>query len=161
MAALARQLYRQACNPGRTMIAMRYSSAQSTDLAPQQVFGVSDPLAESTAPIDCTPPNLLRDRVVRITVPARNVMQSGAHKKQWVLTWDTQERWTNPLMGWGSTADPMSNLDLKFDNKEDAISFCNRKGWAFYVAEPNVKKTIRKNYGNNFSWDKRTRKNTK
>ncbi|EDQ91997.1 uncharacterized protein MONBRDRAFT_14804, partial [Monosiga brevicollis MX1] len=120
--------------------------------------------AQSTAPLDTTPPTLLRDRLVRITRPARNVMQSGDYKLDtWVISWDTQERWVNPLMGWASTADPMSNVDVKFDTKEEAIRFCEQKGWTFYVHEPYVKKKFRKvsNYGNNFSWDKRTRKNTK
>ena len=60
--------------------------------------------AQSTAPLDTTPPTLLRDRLVRITRPARNVMQSGDYKLDtWVISWDTQERWVNPLMGWAST----------------------------------------------------------
>jgi hypothetical protein len=45
MAALSRQLYRQACTSGRAVMALRHSSGtKSTDLAPQQVFGLTDPL---------------------------------------------------------------------------------------------------------------------
>lgn len=49
------------------------------------------------------PAEEIKHRVVRITVPARNVMQSGTFANQkYEMTWDTQERWENPLMGWGS-----------------------------------------------------------
>ncbi|EGD72224.1 NADH dehydrogenase iron-sulfur protein 4 [Salpingoeca rosetta] len=109
-----------------------------------------------------TPVEQLKERRVRITVPTRNVMQSGEAKmNRWVITWDTKERWQNPLMGWASTADPLSNVDVKFDSKEDAIAFCERNGWTYYVHEPSRRRRMKKNYGNNFSWDKRTRKNTK
>lgn len=46
----------------------------------------------------------------------------------WKLTWSTQERWENPLMGWASTADPMSNLDVDFDSCEAAIAFAEKNG---------------------------------
>ena len=35
----------------------------------------------------------------------------------------------NPLMGWTSSADPMSNVRLSFDSKEEAIAFADRNGW--------------------------------
>eukprot|EP00056_Hartaetosiga_gracilis_P006833 m.101189 g.101189 ORF g.101189 m.101189 type:complete len:164 (+) comp12571_c2_seq1:96-587(+) len=112
--------------------------------------------------LEGTPVKQLETRKVRITVPARNVMQSGDAKlNKWVLTWDTQKRWTNPMMGWTSASDPMASLDLKFDSEEDAIEFCKKKGWSFYVHEPCRRRRMVKNYGFNFSWDKRTRKNTK
>ena len=108
------------------------------------------------------PSEELKHRRVRITTPTRNVMQSGEAKlDRWVITWDTQERWSNPLMGWASSADPLSNVDVKFDSKQEAIAFCERNGWTYYVHEPCRRRRMKKNYGNNFSWDKRTRKNTK
>ena len=71
-----------------------------------------------------------------------------------------KERWENPAMGWGSTADPMSNVAgwLKFKTKEDAIAFCHRAGWNINeINEPNVANPVRRTYGDNFSWNKRTR----
>ena len=42
-------------------------------------------------------------RVARISMPSRNVMQSGTDNiNHWQLEFDTQERWENPLMGWTS-----------------------------------------------------------
>ena len=31
---------------------------------------------------------------------------------RWVMTFDDKERWENPLMGWSSTADPLSNTEV-------------------------------------------------
>ena len=44
-----------------------------------------------------------------------------------------QERWSNPLMGWTSTADPMSNVQLTFSTPEQAIKFCKKRGWKYEV----------------------------
>lgn len=44
-----------------------------------------------------------------------------------------QERWSNPLMGWTSTADPMSNLKMTFSSTENAIRFCKKRGWKYEV----------------------------
>lgn len=48
-------------------------------------------------------------------------------------------RWENPLMGWTSTADPLSYVGdhaLNFDSKEAALDFCQRHGWQPTVTEP-------------------------
>ena len=47
-----------------------------------------------------------------------------------------QERWSNPLMGWTSTADPVSNLSVSFSNPEQAIRFCKKRGWKYEVRTP-------------------------
>jgi len=49
----------------------------------------------------------------------------------WKIEFDTQERWENNTMGWGSTADPYSNTTswLNFKTKEQAIQFAQRQGW--------------------------------
>lgn len=43
------------------------------------------------------------------------------------------ERWSNPLMGWTSTADPLSNAVMHFDTAEEAMRFAQRQGWPFEV----------------------------
>ena len=46
----------------------------------------------------------------------------------------------------------MSNVQLSFATKEDAIAFCEKHGWQYSVNEP-VEKAIRaKSYGANFAW---------
>ena len=54
----------------------------------------------------------------------------------WKIEFDTQERWENPTMGWGSTADPYSNTTswLNFKTREQAIQFAERQGWEVRLA---------------------------
>ncbi|XP_014995559.1 NADH dehydrogenase [ubiquinone] iron-sulfur protein 4, mitochondrial isoform X1 [Macaca fascicularis] len=108
------------------------------------------------------PEEHIKTRKVRIFVPARNNMQSGVNNtKKWKMEFDTRERWENPLMGWASTADPLSNMVLTFRTKEDAVSFAEKNGWSYDVEERKVPKPKSKSYGANFSWNKRTRVSTK
>ncbi|XP_056397781.1 NADH dehydrogenase [ubiquinone] iron-sulfur protein 4, mitochondrial [Hyla sarda] len=108
------------------------------------------------------PEEQLKTRKARIFVPARNTMQSGVQNtKKWRIDFDTRERWDNPLMGWASTADPLSNMVLSFTSKEDAIAFAEKNGWSYEVDEKRIPKPKSKSYGANFSWNKRTRVSTK
>ncbi|KAM5264657.1 NADH dehydrogenase [ubiquinone] iron-sulfur protein 4, mitochondrial [Ctenodactylus gundi] len=108
------------------------------------------------------PEEHIKTRKVRIFIPARNNMQSGVNNtKKWKMEFDTRERWENPLMGWASTADPLSNMVLAFSTKEDAIAFAEKNGWSYDVEERRIPKPKSKSYGANFSWNKRTRVSTK
>uniref|UniRef100_UPI001A9E2AE5 NADH dehydrogenase [ubiquinone] iron-sulfur protein 4, mitochondrial isoform X1 n=1 Tax=Ictidomys tridecemlineatus TaxID=43179 RepID=UPI001A9E2AE5 len=108
------------------------------------------------------PEEHIKTRKVRIFVPARNNMQSGVNNtKKWRMEFDTRERWENPLMGWASTADPLSNMVLTFSTKEDAAAFAEKNGWSYDIEERKVPKPKSKSYGANFSWNKRTRVSTK
>jgi len=113
-------------------------------------------------PVTGVPEELVKDRKVRIAVPARVATQSGTYNtRHWVLQFDTQERWENVLMGWGSTADPLSNMELQFKTREDAIAYAETQGWNYEVDEPKPAKMKPKSYGAIFSWNKRTRSSTK
>uniref|UniRef100_A0A6P8PY71 NADH dehydrogenase [ubiquinone] iron-sulfur protein 4, mitochondrial n=1 Tax=Geotrypetes seraphini TaxID=260995 RepID=A0A6P8PY71_GEOSA len=108
------------------------------------------------------PEEHIKTRKVHIFVPTRNAMQAGVNNtKKWKMEFDTRERWENPLMGWASTADPLSNMVLNFSCKEDAIAFAEKNGWAYEVEEKRIPKPKVKSYGANFSWSKRTRVSTK
>ncbi|KAL5260378.1 hypothetical protein ACHWQZ_G010487 [Mnemiopsis leidyi] len=97
-------------------------------------------------------------RKVKIFIPAKNVMQSGTHgKDRWRLKWDTQERYENPLMGWASSCDPLSNLHLSFPNPESAISYCVKHGFEYEVVQPKKVSKKRKVYGDNFAWSSHSR----
>jgi NADH dehydrogenase (ubiquinone) Fe-S protein 4 len=52
-------------------------------------------------------------------------------------------------------------MNLDFLNKEDAVAFCEKNGWPWFVEEPVDKKPKSKTYGANFSWNKNTRVSTK
>eukprot|EP00126_Sphaerothecum_destruens_P015345 Sdes_comp9303_c0_seq2m790 len=102
-------------------------------------------------------------RIARVYMPCKDAMQSGqrASTNRWVVDFETQQRWENPTMGWCSNSDPMSNLVVNFDSKEAALNFVAKHGWTPEIQEPKVKKIVPKIYGNNFSWNKRTRVSTK
>lgn len=104
----------------------------------------------------------LDDRLVRISKPSKNVMQSGtAYTNTWKIEFNSQERFEYWLMGWTGTADPVSNMSLNFPTKEDAIAFCEKNQLPWYVEEQPERKMRRKSYAENFSWNKRTRTTNK
>uniref|UniRef100_A0AC34FBB1 NADH dehydrogenase [ubiquinone] iron-sulfur protein 4, mitochondrial n=1 Tax=Panagrolaimus sp. ES5 TaxID=591445 RepID=A0AC34FBB1_9BILA len=59
--------------------------------------------------------------------------------------------------------DPLSNIsgNLDFASKEEAVAFCQKNRWNYDVEEVHERKIIPKQYGTNFSWNKRTRISTK
>ncbi|KAE8636353.1 hypothetical protein XENTR_v10002952 [Xenopus tropicalis] len=135
----------------------RLAQTQAQDT---QLITVDEKMDIST--ISGVPEEHIKTRKVHIFVPARNAMQSGVQNtKRWKIEFDTRERWENPLMGWASTADPLSNMLLSFSSKEDAISFAEKNGWSYEVEEKRIPKPKSKSYGANFSWNKRTRVSTK
>jgi hypothetical protein len=65
-------------------------------------------------------------------------MQSGTAKtKDWVLEFEPEEpRIVEPLMGWTSSGDTKQQVRLRFENKEEAIAYCERHGIPYQVSEP-------------------------
>ncbi|GAA5874489.1 hypothetical protein JCM8547_007375 [Rhodosporidiobolus lusitaniae] len=101
-------------------------------------------------------PDELHRRPVRIFRPAPPPTSSAkATSHHWRVDWDTLQgagRWENPLMGWASSADYMQGTHLKFNSKDDAVHFCEKQGWEFYVQEPNVQKYKPKLYSTNYTY---------
>ncbi|ESN93670.1 hypothetical protein HELRODRAFT_180765 [Helobdella robusta] len=117
---------------------------------------------DNISSISGIPEEQLNNRQVRIFSPAKNAMQSGTFKtNKWFMEFNTQERWENPLMGWCSTADPLAQIRLSFSTKEDAIAFCEKNNWRYSVEEKHSLNLRPKVYGDNFSWNKKTRVSTK
>ncbi|XP_018418822.1 PREDICTED: NADH dehydrogenase [ubiquinone] iron-sulfur protein 4, mitochondrial [Nanorana parkeri] len=146
-------------NPSRSLNTSTWRLAQNQS-QDTQLITVDEKLDIST--LTGFPEEQVKTRKVRIHVPARNAMQSGVQNtKKWKLDFDTRERWENPLMGWASTADPLSNMVLSFTSREDAIAFAEKNGWSYEVDERRIPKPKSKSYGSNFSWNKRTRVSTK
>jgi len=107
-------------------------------------------------------------RRARVYSPARTAGQQGlggtalayGGAPAWRVEFDARGKWTNPLMGWTSTADPLENVGaigaMSFYSKEEAVAFCERQGWA--VAEADDPSPLRpdrprrfQGYGDNFS----------
>ena len=66
----------------------------------------------------------------RIYKPSKTAMQSGqANTKAWVLDFEPEApRHVEPLMGWTSSGDMRQQLRLRFDSKEEAVAYCERRG---------------------------------
>ena len=87
----------------------------------------------------------------KIYIPTKSAMQSGLGKSEkWVLEFKTQDPGKNPLMGWESSTDTLTELKLEFSSKELAINYAKKKKIDFEVIVPKKRKTIKKSYADNF-----------
>ena len=78
-------------------------------------------------------------------------MQSGSGKTdKWILEFETKDSTNNPLMGWESSSDTLSELRLEFSTKELAINYAKKKKINFEIIEPKKRKIIKKSYSDNF-----------
>ena len=78
-------------------------------------------------------------------------MQSGTRNtKNWLLEFDSLNTGINPLMGWESSKDTMSEVKLEFSTKEQAINYAKKNDIDYYVIEPQKRKIIKKSYSDNF-----------
>jgi hypothetical protein len=86
-----------------------------------------------------------------IYIPNKNPMQSGTVKNnKWILEFKTKDPTKNPLMGWESSSDTLSELKLEFSTKELAINYAKKKKIDFDIIEPKKRKTVKKSYADNF-----------
>ena len=84
-------------------------------------------------------------------MPNKNPMQSGTAKNnKWILEFITKNPTRNPLMGWESSSDTLSELKLEFSSKELAINYAKKKKIDFDLIEPKKRKTVKKSYADNF-----------
>lgn len=90
----------------------------------------------------------------RIFKPAKSAMQSGnATGKEWRLDYEPEQpRAIEPLMGWTSSADMKQQITLRFQTKEEAVAYCERKGIPYQVIEPQdqVRRVVA--YADNFAF---------
>lgn len=95
----------------------------------------------------------------RIYQPARTAMQSGVGKTRlWVLEYaPASTRTVDPLMGWTSSSDTQTQVKLRFDSREAALSYAASKGIEAEVIEPKPRKpNVRAGgYGENFATSRR------
>ena len=87
----------------------------------------------------------------KIYKPAKTAMQSGKRNtKRWLLKFDTLDNGINPLMGWETSVDTMSEVKLEFSSKEKAINYAKKNNIDYSVIEPQKSKIIKKSYTDNF-----------
>jgi len=78
-------------------------------------------------------------------------MQSGLGKTdKWIIEFETSDAGTNPLMGWETSTDTLSELNLEFSTKDFAIEYAKKNKIDYEVIEPQKRKTIKKSYADNF-----------
>ncbi|GAA5906675.1 ETC complex I subunit [Sporobolomyces salmoneus] len=150
--------------PARTTLRSFSTSTRQATSVPVRAVGTEGQIIPSERPeghvvqagVVSGAPVELHRRPVRIFRPTVPVTQSAkATSHHWRVDWDILQgsgRWENPLMGWASSADYMQGTHVKFDSKTDAIAFCEKQGWEFYVQEPNVQKFEPKSYANNYKY---------
>jgi NADH dehydrogenase (ubiquinone) Fe-S protein 4 len=86
-----------------------------------------------------------------IYIPTKNSMQSGLGKiDKWVIKFETENTGVNPLMGWETNSNTLSELSLEFSSKELAIEYAKKNKIDFEIIEPQKRKTIKKSYADNF-----------
>jgi hypothetical protein len=87
----------------------------------------------------------------KIYKPTKTAMQSGnRNTKNWLLEFDTLNTGIDPLMGWESSKDTMSQVKLEFSTKEQAINYAKKNNINYYIIEPQKRKIIKKSYAGNF-----------
>ena len=93
----------------------------------------------------------MKNKIAKIHKPSKTAMQSGrGNAKNWLLEFDTLEKSTNPLMGWESSNDTMSEVKLDFLSKDEAISYAKKNNINYYIVEPKKRKLVKKSYTDNF-----------
>ena len=87
----------------------------------------------------------------KIYKPTKTAMQSGLNKfNKWILEYITEDPTINPLMGWESSNDTLSELKINFSSKEKAIEYAKKNNINFEIIEPNDRKVVKKSYTDNF-----------
>jgi len=87
----------------------------------------------------------------KIYKPTKTAMQSGLKKfNKWILEYITEDPTINPLMGWESSNDTLSELKINFSSKEKAIEYAKKNNINFEIIEPNDRKIVKKSYTDNF-----------
>ena len=87
----------------------------------------------------------------KIYIPNKNPMQSGTGKTdKWILEYETKNPTNNPLMGWESSSDTLTELKMEFTTKELAINYAKKMKIDYEIIEPKKRKIVKKSYADNF-----------
>ena len=84
--------------------------------------------------------------------PSKTAMQSGlGNTDKWILKYVTENPGINPLMGWESSTDTLTELKLEFSTKESAINYAKKNKIEFEIINPQERKIVKKSYADNFT----------
>jgi hypothetical protein len=90
----------------------------------------------------------------RIFQPPKSAMQSGrSMTHHWMLEYETETaRRPEPLMGWIASGDTLNQVRMRFETKDEAVAFAERKGFAYAVEEPAPHRVRPRSYADNFRY---------
>ena len=78
-------------------------------------------------------------------------MQSGYGKtNKWILEFETNDPTRNPLMGWESSNDTLSEIKLEFSSRELAITYAKKRKIDYELIDTKIRKIVKKSYSDNF-----------
>ena len=88
----------------------------------------------------------------KIYKPAKTAMQSGRAKyNKWVLKFlDQKNQLKDTMMGWNGGSSTVSQIELKFSTKEEAVSYAKKNSIDYEILETSERKVINKSYADNF-----------
>ena len=88
----------------------------------------------------------------KIYKPAKTAMQSGRAKyNKWVLKFlDQKNQLKDTMMGWNGGSSTVSQIELKFSTKEEAVNYAKKNSIDYEVLETSERKVINKSYADNF-----------
>ena len=88
----------------------------------------------------------------KIYKPSKTAMQSGRSKyNKWVLKFsDQKNQRKDTMMGWNGGSSTVSQIELKFSTKEEAVSYAQLNNIDYEVLETSERKVINKSYADNF-----------
>ena len=88
----------------------------------------------------------------KIFKPAKTAMHSGRSKfNKWVLKFsDKKNQLKDTMMGWNGGSSTISQIELKFSSKEEAVNYAKKNGIDYEVLETRERKVINKSYADNF-----------
>ena len=72
---------------------------------------------------------------------------------KWTVSFHNTQRWVNPLMGYYSSGDPLSNVHLNFETEDAAIRYATKMGWNYQIERYTEKRANyqgRKSYSDGF-----------
>ena len=88
----------------------------------------------------------------KIYKPSKTAMQSGRAKyNKWVLKFlDQKNQLRDTMMGWNGGSSTVSQIELKFSSKEEAVSYAKKNSIDYEILETSERKVINKSYADNF-----------
>ncbi|KAG8466785.1 hypothetical protein KFE25_008164 [Diacronema lutheri] len=143
---------------GPAMLGAARLSVKATELVVPpggvQAYELPDALADPSADADAfygVEREVYSKRTAKVFQPAKATTSSGKLvSTKWRVTFPAPERWTNALMGWTSTRDPVSNIALDFNSLEQATAYAEAMGCKYEVVKPKAYRVKPKSYSDNF-----------